>query len=148
MSKEVRIAQCSHVVQAVVGDSMAIGYNRIVFKLGQDVAMRALQMQTKRRWNGERIPRHSARGPSASNGVAEKAIQEIEAHARTLIMALEVCVGIRSGMDIASLFWLIEYAAELPNRLKVQKRDGRTSYERTLGNGDAQGLVDLGEAVC
>ena len=92
--------------------------------------MKALQLQVKKHWGGETIPQMSPKGQSASNGVAEKAIQEIEAQVGTMLMALERRLDFRLELDMAVTFWLIEYAAEPINRHKVQRHDGKMIFSR------------------
>ena len=60
----------------------------------------------------------------------------MEAQLRTMILALESLVGIRLEFDMHILLRLMEYAADMINRIKVQRRDGRSSYERKFGNRD------------
>ena len=109
--------------------------------------MRALQAQAKRKWGGEIVPQYSPKGRSPANGVAETAIQEIEAQIRTMIFALESRIQVRLQIDAPIIFWLIEYAAELVNRVRKQERDGLTSYQRKHGRPDHLAWAEFGEVV-
>ena len=71
-SKHVDATQGSWLIKSVVSDIECTGFKNIVLKSDQEPVMRALQLQIKKRWAGEVIPRYSAVGMSASNGVVEK----------------------------------------------------------------------------
>ena len=67
----------------------------IILKSDQEVVMKALHVHVKRKRDGDVIPRISSVGQSAANGVVEKAIQEVEAKLRTMLLALEWRLGHR-----------------------------------------------------
>ena len=72
LSKHVDASQGSHAIKSVVSDIECMGFKNIILNSGQEPVMRALQLQVKKRWAGEVVPRHSAVGQSASNGFVER----------------------------------------------------------------------------
>ena len=122
-------------------------YNRIVLNSDQENAMKAARTQVKRKWDGEVVPRFSPKGKSQSNGVVEKAVQEVENQLRMMILALESRMGGQLELDHPAVFWLVEYVSELINRFEVRSIDQRTSYHRKYGNPGYQALAEFGEIV-
>ena len=147
LSKSVSIDEDAYVVTAIVADIYSMGYKRIILKSDQENAMKAVRTQVKRKWDGDVVPRFSPKGKSAANGVVEKAVQEVEGQVRTMILALESRIGCKLELDHPVMYWLVEYASELINRIKVQDHDYKTSYHRTYGKPDYQALAEFGEAV-
>ena len=103
--------------------------------------MQALQKQAEMKFGGEIVPMYSPKGRSASNGVAEKAVHEVEALFRTVLLALESRIGAKLDLTLPICFWMIEYAAELINRVKVRERDGLTAYHRKIWETRSSSLV-------
>ena len=121
-SKHMGIDFGSYVINSFVGDMAAVGYKRLVLKSDQGNAMKALKPQAKRMWGAEVIPQHSPHGQSAANGVVEKAIQDVETHIRTTVLALESRNTVRLQIGAPIVFWMIEYAAELLNIIKEARQ--------------------------
>ena len=86
-------------------------------------------------------------GQSQSSGIVEKAIQEVEAQLRIMLMALDSRLGIRFVLGHPVIFWLVEYVSEIINRFKVQAHDNMTAYERKFGTKDLLASAEFGEAV-
>lgn len=101
-------------------------------------------MQVKRHWGNDLILQMSAKLQSASNGVAEKAIQEVDAHVRTMLMAVEKRMGFRLELDMAAIFSLIEYAAEVINRSTCRNMTARQLLNGKVGNLIRRLLQNLG----
>ena len=77
----------------------------------------------------------SAVGESASNGMVERAIQEIQAQLRTIKLALQWRYKIETiREDHPIIPWMIRYTGMLINLVK-RGEDGRTAYERRRGKG-------------
>ena len=57
---------------------------------GSDTNHKRKTIKTK--WAGEIIPRHSQVGQSQSNGLVEKASQEVESQVRTMLLALPMMI--------------------------------------------------------
>ena len=81
-----------------------------------------------------------------SNGLAEKAVQEIEGQVRALKLALEGRIGQKIDAESRVVAFMAEYAAYLVNRLSVGK-DGKTPYERNKGKKATVLGVEFGEKL-
>ena len=75
---------------------------------------------------------HSPVKSSKSNGVVEKAVQDVQGLIRTMRSALEDKRGAKMPIEHPVWAWLVEYAGFLWTRFNVGK-DGRTPYERMKG---------------
>ena len=84
---------------------------------------------------------------SASNGVAEKAIQEVEAQLRTMLLASEMRLGKRVPLSSPFMDWPIECVAEIINNCELQERDHRTSCQRKYGEKDVIALAEFVEII-
>lgn len=78
------------------------------------------------------VPEHSHPGESQSNGLAERAVQELVDHVRVLKLALENNINARVPSDHPIMAWLVEHAAYLLNRC-VLGTDGHTAWGRLHG---------------
>ena len=65
-------------------------------------------------WVGA-VPEHSAVGQSASNSRAERSVQRVEDHIRTLLGELESRLDHQFTAEHPVVSWLVEYAAVLLN---------------------------------
>ena len=75
------------------------------------------------------VPEHSHPGESQSNGLAERAVQDLVNHVRVLKLALETNIKARLPAEHPVMAWLVEHAAYLLNRC-VLGTDGRTGWGR------------------
>ena len=69
------------------------------------------------------------RGDSQSNGVAERAVQEVECAIRTHKLDLDSKLNVSTSVTENLMTWLVENAADILNKCQVG-HDGRTAYER------------------
>ena len=83
---------------------------------------------------------------SQSNGVIEKAIQEIETQARTLMSALEHRLKAVIPWESPIGAWLIEYAAVLLN-LYREGKDKQVPMERLRGDKHGRPVAEFGESI-
>ena len=129
---------CEYAVKPVAREIQNAGYNRVIIKNDQEPALKEL-LQAVKRERAEWIEfagigeEESAVGESQSNGLVERAIQDVQAQTRTIKMALEWRYGgekIKEEHPI--LPWLIRYSAMLIN-ITRKGEDGRTAYERRRG---------------
>ena len=109
--------------------------------------MRALQLQVKKRWAGEVVPRHSAVGQSASNGFVEQATRTVDAQLRTMLLAFESGRQQKRSPTSPIIVWLVEYTSGIINRCKIQKKDHTTSYQRKFGKKDVTAMAEFGDIV-
>ena len=71
-------------------------------------------------------------GSSGSNGIVEKAAQEIEGDQRAAWLAFEASIGREIDARERVVAFIPDYVAYLRNRLK-RGEDGKVAYERTRG---------------
>ena len=89
---------------------------------------------------------HSPVGNSKSNGLAERAVQDIQGMVRTMRSAAEDRWGGKMALEHPIWAWLVEYAAFLWTRYSVAK-DGKTAYERLKGKRAKAHGIEFGEGV-
>lgn len=129
------------------------GIPKLVYKTDQEYSLRNMIEEALRRAGRsgtfeafEAVPEASAVGESASNGRAERAVQAIEDMLRTLKIALETRLGVRVPSAHPVLRWLVEHAATVLNRYRVNE-NGRTPYEEIHGQRSTQRVVEFGEQI-
>ena len=78
------------------------------------------------------VPEASSVGESQSNGLAEKAVQQLEDILRTYKSALETRIGARIESTSPVMRWMVEHAASVYNR-HMCNSDGKTPFEEVHG---------------
>jgi len=73
------------------------------------------------------VPEHSHTGESASNGIAERAVQQWEDHFRTCKAALEADLNIAIDIHHPIFTWLVQHAGYLPSKYLIG-HDGKTGF--------------------
>ena len=91
-------------------------------------------------------PENSSVGESASNGLAERTVQTIEDHVRTLLLALESRIKSKIPVGHPLIHWLVEHSAVLKTKYDVGP-DGHTGYWHLHGRECTEKLVEFGEKV-
>ena len=138
-----------YVVHAVMKDLKSLDYKKIVLKSDQEKALVALQERLRQLRNGineQTILENSPVGESQSNGVVEKAVQEVENLAGTLLAALEERLDIVLPIESAVFAWLIDYSSVLINTYRVGK-DGQTPTQRHKVIKHHRAIAEFGESV-
>ena len=92
------------------------------------------------------VPEHSHPGESQSNGIAERAVQDLVNHVRVLKLALETNIKARLPAEHPVMAWLVEHAAYLLNRC-VLGTDNRTAWGRLHGKESTERICEFGEKV-
>lgn len=130
-----------------------MGHAKIVYKTDQESSLKNMVEEALRRAGRsgtfeafEAVPETSAVGESASNGRAERTVQEIEDMLRTLKIALETRLATRVPTSHPVTKWLVEHAATVLNRYRVND-SGKTPYEEVHGQRSTQRIVEIGEQV-
>ena len=132
---------------AVLKDISSMGHSKIVLKTDGEPACKALQEHIKTSRDATTILENSPVGESQSNGVVEKAIDEIEGMVRTLKSALEERLGWKIDPKHPVLTWLVEWSASLINKFRVGK-DGKTPEQRHKGlERSHRPIAEFGESV-
>ena len=121
-------------------------YGDVIVKSDQEPALISLAEDVGRRrgavGGGRWICEKSPVGSSASNGVAERAIQSVQQQVRVLKLALED----KWNMKIPHTHSVVPYSAILLNRFEVG-HDGKTAYERLKGKKAKVLGIAFGEMV-
>ena len=121
--------------------------NRVIVKTDQEPSIQYFVKDlVEAREEGRTITEESPVKSSVSNGRAERGIQGLEGHLRTLLLALEGRLGKRVDAREPIVTFMPEYAAYLMNRLEVGK-DGKTAYERTTGKKATVLGIEFGEKL-
>ena len=111
-------------------DECGCEHTDIVVKTDQEPAIEYLVKQVKEARVGQRtLVEESPVLSHASNGIVERAVQQIEGLIRTMKSALTDRLEgeIRAASPIVT--FMLEFASYLVNRLEIGK-DGKTAYER------------------
>ena len=123
-----------------------LGYSKVIVKSDQEPSIRDVWNQVKLLRNEDTVIEHSPVGESQSNGVAEKAIEEVEGMIRTMKSAVQGRIQREIQPGHPLMTWLVKYASEIMNRCKVM-HDGRTAYERIKGRQASRAVCEFGEKV-
>eukprot|EP00973_Karenia_brevis_P091878 12409601-Karenia_brevis.AAC.1 len=116
----------------------SLGYGRIILKSDQEESIQALQKAVKELRTADTVLENSPVGESRSNGLTEKAIQEVQGIIRTLLDHVESRLRDDQGetgkisVNDAVKTWLIEHSGALITRYKIGA-DGMTPYWRLKG---------------
>ena len=96
-------------------------HGRVILKLDQESALTDLltKVGQARGLTDQTLIEASPKNESQANGVAEKAVQEIEEAVRTHKLALEARLGSEVSITSAVIPWLVENAADIPNGRSV-----------------------------
>ena len=123
-----------------------LGYPRIALRSDQEKSTLAMQERVKAMRRMETVLTNSKKKVSQTNGVIERAVQEIEGIVRTIKMHLEHLIERRIPANHAILAWMTEYAAEMYNRHR-EVLNKRTPYELLKGRQRAKPMALFGETV-
>ena len=91
-------------------------------------------------------PERSMPGESPSNGIAERAVQQLEDQIRTMKLAPEARLKVRIPMDHPIMAWMVEHASHLLTKYHVGP-DGRTGFGRLHGKEVSERICEFGERV-
>ena len=103
----------------LIGDIEALGYRDIIFKSDGEAALVNIQKEVCRRREGKTISENSPVGDSRANGHAERAVQSVAAHTRTLKKPVEERCGFKLSSDHPLIPWLVSHAADMLNKYLV-----------------------------
>ena len=89
---------------------------------------------------------HSSVGDSKGNGLAERAVQQVEEMIRVHKLAVETRIKAKLACVHPLMAWLVEHAADVLNRYGIGK-DGRTPYQRLKGRKFVGNMLEFGSPV-
>ena len=123
-----------------------LGYPRVALRSDQERSTLAMQERVKAMRRMETMLTNSKRRVSQTNGVVERAVQELEGIVRTVKLHLEHLIGKKIPANHALIAWMTEYAADMYNthREVVGKR---TPYELLKGRQRTRPVAMFGETV-
>ena len=84
-------------------------------------------------------------GESASNGLAERAVQAFEDQLRTFLSELEARIGSQIAAMHAVVSWLVEYTTVVLNKYHVHDDTGETAYKALHGKDASEKLAYVGD---
>jgi hypothetical protein len=93
------------------------------------------------------LTRQGERYNSQATGGAERTVQTIRKQFKALMLAAEIRLKKKIGVDSAFLAWLPRHAAWLYNRYHVRADTKLTPYEKTHQKKYMNPVVEIGEAV-
>jgi hypothetical protein len=141
-----------YVVDRVIAFLEEVGclHGDVVVKSDQESSIRSLVDSIGKlkviRGSGRWIPEHSPVGSSASNGIAERAVQSVQGQLRVIRLALEKRYGVEISAEHPIFAWALEFAAVVLNRCEVG-HDGLTAYQRLKGKRVLMPGLEFGEGV-
>ena len=94
----------------------------------------------------EVIPQGPLGSDHMVNGRVEMAVREVKRQSRTLRMSVEQNTSVRIADDSPLLSWLLRFAAQVMNKMRIGK-DGKTSEMRRTGRRWREPVAQLGETV-
>ena len=92
------------------------------------------------------VPGHTTPGESSSNGIAERAIQQVEDQLRTMKAALEGRLKARIPMNHSIMNWMVEHSAHLLTKY-LKGPDGRSGFGRLHGKEVTERICKFGERI-
>ncbi len=112
----------------------------------QENAIEELVREVKKKTAVEIVHKESPVGESQSNGMVERAVEEVQKQTRIMKSGLEEILGMKLKRDHLISTWLVMHAANTSNRFRVGL-DGRMAYQRVTGKGFERPVVEFGEVV-
>ena len=136
------VDQCIDFIQEI-GDSST----NIIVKSDQEPAIEYLIKDLiENRPEGKTISEVAPVKSKGSNGVIERAVQEIEGEIRAIFIGFQERLGIKLSAKSRIISFIPEYAAYLLNRLH-KGQDGKVGYERIKGKKPTVLGLEFGEKV-
>ena len=90
------------------------------------------------------IPQGPLEGDHMANGRVEMAVREVKRQCRTLKVSFEHNAGVRIAYDSPLRSWLLRFAAQVMNKMRIGK-GGKTSELRRTGRRWRQPVAQFGE---
>ena len=124
-----------------------VGFRRIILKCDNEPSMKALQDAMIHSCVGaDVIPQGPLEGDHMANGRVELAVREVKRQCRTLRISAEQNTSVRIADDSPLFSWLLRFAAQVMNKMRIGK-DGKTSDMRRTGQTWRKPMAQFGEKV-
>ena len=133
-------------LKQIVRDIQELGRSDIIFKTDGEPAIVAVQNAVQAMRKASTVPRNPPAYNPQSNGPCEKAVQDVTAQMRAIVIGLEARLGVTLVEGSAVFQWALEHATFLLNHFNVGK-DGMTPYERLTKRKWNRPLVEFGEMI-
>ncbi len=133
-------------VKRIVKDLEEMGRGHAIVKTDGEPAIVAVQNRLQALRAGRTVPRNPPAYNPESNGPCEKAVQDVAAHLRAVIIGLESRLSTSIDDRLPIVQWALEHAVFLINKFSVG-HDGMTPYERCTGRKWRRPIVEFGEIV-
>ena len=127
-------------------DMESLGRRDVILKTDGEPSVVALQRKVAEKRTGRTVPMNPPAYNPQSNGPVEKAVQDVNAQARCLKIALEAGIGEKIEAGAPIMKWGIQHAANLISKYS-QGKDGMTPHQRLTGRRWKAPLVEFGEKV-
>ncbi len=134
------------VIKRIVKDMEELGLGHAIVKTDGEPAIVAVQNRVQALRTGRTVPRNPPAYNPQSNGPCEKAVQDVSAQLRVLILALEARLNAAIDDDLPIVQWALEHATFVLNKYNVGE-DGMAAYERQTGRKWRRPIVEFGELV-
>ena len=133
-------------LRQIVRDLQEFGRSDIILKTDGEPAIVAVQNKVQALRKSVTVPRGPPAYNPQSNGPCEKAVQDVTAHMRALVIGLEARIGVPLLENSPMFQWALEHATFLLNHFNVGE-DGMTPIERLNKRKWNRPLVEIGETV-
>ena len=137
---------CAWAVKRITNFVDGLGHGKIIFKSDNEHSIVDVWDAVRIARTAQTVAENSPTGESQANGVAERAVQDVQGVLRTLKAALERRLGIRLKASDLVMPWMVEHCGTLINRCRVGV-DGMTAYERIKGKPNTKKMMEFGESV-
>ena len=134
------------VIEKLVEDIADWGHADIVLKTDGEPAIVALQGAIREKRTNTTVPVNPPAYNPQSNGVAERAVQEVSAQFRCLKLALESRLKVPIKTHWYVLNAMLEHACYLINRC-LRGSDGKVPVGRLRGYESSRPIIEFGEQV-
>ena len=134
------------VVKKVARDIEELGRTNIRLKTDGEPAIVALQAKVQSARTATTIPLNPPAYSPQSNGACEKAVQDVTAQMRALMIGLESRLQTTLSEDDKIIEWMYPHAAFLVTRYSLG-HDGMVAWERLTGAKWHRPIIEFGEAV-
>lgn len=134
------------IVEKIIRDIDNMGYNDIILKGDGEPALVKLMEAIKDKRRGNTVLENPLAHDPQSNGVAERAVQDVVAMARTIKLGLEKRIGGHISPNSHAMLWIVPHGAWFITHQRVGC-DGRTAASRVTGRPSQMQVLEFGEQV-
>ena len=107
------------VIKRIVRDMEELGLGHAIVKTDGEPAIVAVQNRLQALRHGRTVPRNPPAYNPQSNGPCEKAVQDVSAQLRTIILGLEARLKTKIDDQLPIVQWALEHATFLLNKYGV-----------------------------